>query len=462
MEARHGRQTPTQSVVLPYTHSAGEEAVEVYSRTGRTAQEWQARQMEDILALNDDGLWTHVKYGFSVPRRNGKSEIMLMRVQYGLEHGERILYTAHRTTTSHAMWEKLCGMLDSMGQPYKSVKQFGLENVRAGDGVVNFRTRTASGGLGEGYDLLIIDEAQEYTIDQETALKYVVTDSRNPQTLMCGTPPTAVSAGTVFSDLRRDVLSGNTEDTGWAEWSVEEQTDPHDVDAWYETNPSLGTIFHERAVRAEIGENVVDFNVQRLGLWLAYSQHSAISRVEWEGLKAKAMPELTGPLFIGVKFGKSAENAALSLAVRTKDGKIFVESIDCRPTRAGTDWIVNFLKKTKAATAKVVVDGANGQQSLAEQMREARLKAPILPKVGEIIAANAMLEPAVEAKSICHMGQGSLSQIVSNCERRAIGSNGGYGYKSILEGADVALLDSVILAHWACQTHKARKQSITY
>ena len=33
------------------------------------------------------------------------------------------------------------------------------------------------GGLGETYDLLIIDEAQEYTADQEGAIKHVITAS---------------------------------------------------------------------------------------------------------------------------------------------------------------------------------------------------------------------------------------------------------------------------------------------
>jgi hypothetical protein len=61
------------------------------------------------------------------------------------------------------------------------------------------------------------------------------------------------------------------------------------------------------------------------------------------------------------------------------------------------------------------------------------------------------------------MNQPSLTQIVSNCERRVIGSNGGYGYRSILEGADVSLLDSAILAHWLCAQNKpAKRQKITY
>ncbi len=38
---RKGRQTPTQSVILPYTKTHGQEAIDLYNTTGRTAQEWQ-------------------------------------------------------------------------------------------------------------------------------------------------------------------------------------------------------------------------------------------------------------------------------------------------------------------------------------------------------------------------------------------------------------------------------------
>jgi phage terminase large subunit-like protein len=190
-----GRQTPTRSVVLPYTHSEGAQAIEIYNKSGRTAQQWQELMMEDIMAQNAEGLWVHMKFGWSIPRRNGKSELLIMRAMYGISHGERVLYTAHRTTTSHNAWEKVIERLAKAGvtegEDFKTTKQFGLERIEwlKGEGLINFRTRSSKGGLGEGYDLLIVDEAQEYTSDQESALKYVVTDSKNPQTLMCGTPP---------------------------------------------------------------------------------------------------------------------------------------------------------------------------------------------------------------------------------------------------------------------------------
>ena len=125
------------------------------------------------------------------------------------------------------MKKDLLKLLDLAKIPYKSLRATGRENIvlEAG-GRIEFRTRSSKGGLGEGFDLLVIDEAQEYTDDQESALKYVVSDSQNPQTLFCGTPPTMFSSGTVFTKLRGTILSGSARNSGWAEWSVPDQSDP--------------------------------------------------------------------------------------------------------------------------------------------------------------------------------------------------------------------------------------------
>lgn len=457
-KARKGRQTPTEYIALPYTETHGEEAINLYNKTGRTAQEWQELLVYDILAINEDNLWTHTKFGYSVPRRNGKNEIVVMREMWGLKNGERILHTAHRTTTSHAAWERLCSLLEKAKIQYKSIKASGRECIYivGSDARVEFRTRSSKGGLGEGFDLLVIDEAQEYTDDQESALKYVVSDSKNPQTIFCGTPPTAVSSGTVFTKYRNVTLQGGTANGGWAEWSVPEQSDVWDKELWYETNPSLGTILTERAIIDEITTDFVDFNIQRLGLWIRYNQKSAISKAEWESLSVKKLPELKGKLFVGIKYGRDGKNVAVSVAVKTEDDKIFIESIDCREIRAGNRWIIEFL--SKADVRKTVVDGANGQQLLADEMKQEKIKSPTLPTVKEIILANTAFEQGLCQQRVLHANQPSLAQAAENCEKRAIGTNGGFGYRSQKEEIEIALLDSAIYAYWACSEYKERKK----
>ena len=461
---RVGRQSPTVSVILPYKDTRGPEAIELYNKSERTALEWQEALTYDIMAVDGDGLWIHQKFGYSVPRRNGKSEMALARCIWGLKNGERILYTAHRASTAHSIWERLerlCAKCDI--EIVSSFRAFGKEHLyTANGGVIEFRTRTSTGGLGEGYDLLIIDEAQEYTPEQETALKYVVTDSANPQTIMFGTPPTAISAGTVFPNYRKKVLRDDSFESGWAEWSVPEMSDPYDIDLWYETNPSLGTILKERTIRSEIGDDNSDFNIQRLGLWLKYNQRSAISRNEWEALQMESLPKLKGKLFAGVKFGVDGQNAALAIAVRTEEGKIFCEVVDCKPVRAGVAWILNFLKK--ADIRKAVVDGKSGAGVLLDAAKEVKVKTLEDVKVQDVIKANSIFDIAMEQGTFCHMQQSAVTQVVTNCERRKIGSNGGLGYQSMLDGADIVLLDSMILAHWICSETKAekRKQHVDY
>lgn len=460
---RVGRQSPTVSVILPYSDTKGPEAIELYNATEKTALEWQEALCYDIMAVNEEGLWIHQKFGYAVPRRNGKSENILMRCLWGLKNGERILYTAHRATTSHAVWERLGRLCEKSNiSVLSSFRAFGKEHLYCeNDAVIEFRTRTSTGGLGEGYDLLIIDEAQEYTPEQETSLKYVVSDSLNPQTIMLGTPPTAISAGTVFLKYREKVLHGGAFESGWAEWSVEEMTDPNNVDAWYETNPSLGTVLKERTIRSEIGDDDIDFNIQRLGLWIKYNQKSAISKNEWEALEVDTLPDLKGQLFVGIKFGVDGNNIALSIASKTKDDKIFLEAFACKPVSAGMHWILNFVEK--ADVYKVAVDGKSGTGILDDAMKQAKIKRPVIASVPEIIKANSLFEQALSAASIVHMKQSAAEQVITNCEKRAIGSGGGFGYKSQLEGADIAILDSMILAHWICSETKAKKkQNISY
>ena len=461
-EKRIGNQEPTESIFLPYEKTKSAEALTIYRKTKRKPQEWQKLLMNNILAVNDDGLWTHTRFGYSVPRRNGKNEVVVMREMYGLMKGEKILHTAHRTTTSHTAWERLCSLLDKAKIEYKSIRASGRESIYAkkSDARVEFRTRSSKGGLGEGFDLLIIDEAQEYTDDQESALKYVVSDSKNPQTIFCGTPPTAVSTGTVFTKYRESTLNGKTPNGGWAEWSVPFMSDVRDKELWYLTNPSLGAILTERAIIDEITTDEIDFNIQRLGLWIKYNQKSAITRNEWDELKAAKVPKFKGIPSAGIKYGKDGKNVALSLAVRTEDDKVFIEAIDCRSIRSGNAWILEFLSSTRVSS--IVVDGANGQNILAEEMRQEGFKKPILPTVKEIITANAAFEQGVFKQKISHMGQPSLTEVICNCEKRAIGTNGGFGYKSQKEDLDIALMDSAILAFWACSEQKERKQKISY
>src|SRR5690625_4339986 len=175
-EVRIGEQTPTRSLILPYDESLGPDAIKLYEKSGRKAFDWQKFLIDAIMARNKNGLWVHMNFGYAVPRQNGKNEIVAIRELHGLENNERILHTAHRTNTSKAAFERLVTILEAKGYEnqvdFTSIKARGNESIElVGGGRVDFRTRTSTGGLGESFDLLVVDEAQEYTDDQRSALR---------------------------------------------------------------------------------------------------------------------------------------------------------------------------------------------------------------------------------------------------------------------------------------------------
>lgn len=463
---RIGNQEPTTSFILPYQETDGQTAVDLYELTGRTAYEWQRALIYDILAKDAEGRWVHSRFGYSVPRRNGKGEIVVMRELYGLAIGEKILHTAHLVNTAHSGWERTKQLLDTLGIPYNAIKAKGQEEIRLqAGGEIHFRTRTETGALGEGFDLLIIDEAQEYQARHQTALKYVVSASKNPQTIMLGTPPTAVSAGTVFKDFRRTVLAGEAENAGWAEWSIEQMADINDRDLWYETNPSLGLNISERNVVDELGKTEderIDFNIQRLGLWIKHSQQSAISRAAWDACRTDRLPELTGKLSVGIKYNRDGTTVTVAVAAKMAPSGVFVEVYGRKSVRDGTGWILAFLNAIKRSVGMIVIDGKNGTELLRKDLADSRLKAPIIAAVGTVIEANQGFETAIYKGELRHMEQPSLTNVVGNIEHRAIGTAGGFGYKTIQDAADVTLIEATALAHWAAVNFKEVKQHVSF
>lgn len=478
MTERIGRQEPTQAIVLPYDETHGAEAVEIYEQSGRHAQDWQRLMINNIMAVNADGLWTHQKFGYEVPRQNGKGEILAMRELWGLVNGENMCHTAHKTSTSHSAFVRLVKLLSDSGyvelgrkkkgrtdpaKSYKATKQYGLEQIfLTGGGQIVFRTRTEAGGIGESFDLLVIDEAQEYTSTQQSALIYTIAASKNPQTIFCGTPPTVTSKGDVFIGYRESTLSGASFDSGWAEWSIyQKPADIMNVDLWYETNPSLGVILRERTIRSEDVRNKLDFIIQRLGYWHSYELKSEITEAEWQAMKVTRLPELAGKLFCGVKFGADGKNVSLSIAAKTGT-KIFLETIGCKPQANGLDWLVSFV--SKADVYAVVIDGKGKSEMLSDALKHAKVKAKVItPTANEAVTAYAAFRQAVDDMTICHAGQPSVVQAISNCERRMIGNNGAFGFRSLKQDIDVSIVESLAFAYWARATMtEKRKQKIGY
>ena len=86
-----------------------------------------------------------------------------------------------------------------------------------------------------------------------------------------------------------------------------------------------------------------------------------------------------------------------------------------------------------------------------------------LPKVADVVKANAAFMRNLYADVLRHMEQPSVDSVVTNCEKRAIGSNGGFGFQALRPKDEIAIMDAVILATWAAEEFKEpHKQRIRY
>lgn len=450
---RYGNQKPRIDIYKNGDIWLADKTIRLVEGYGITLLPWEKSILYRWMAVeqDEDGKWKWVnpECGLLVPRQNGKSELLIVRIIGGMVFmAEALIYTAHSDKTVDEIKrrvlrffydadEEIRDMLtDEFDKEPKSLDYVELRNR----GRCVFRTRTRTGGLGTTNDTLLLDEDQEETDAQQEALLPTISagKSQNQQTIRAGTPPSGGSTGTVFVRVRKAVLDGKDVDTCWQEWSVESITDPSDEDAWYETNPSLGYFLMPSAVRNESRKMAVDsFNKMRLGWIAGVENQRAISDEQWSPLAVERVELPDNPhLVYAIKFAPDASAVSLAVGVIMPDGKVHVELVERKPMSAGTSWLVLFLTDNNRwrKANKIIIDGAAGTQLLVEELvrTERKMSKRILtPNAKEAGAAYGAFHNAIENKLLTHFNQPALNVSIRTVKKRSIGKDGMYGYASM-------------------------------
>lgn len=447
MPKKYGNQKPRIDIYKNGDIWLAEKTIELVEHYGFDLKEWQKSILYRWMALDENGKWANPECGLTVPRQNGKSELLIVRIIGGIVFlGEALVYTAQSDNTVKEIKRRvlrffydaekeLREMLNDEfdGEP-KSLDYVELRNR----GRCVFRTRTRTNGLGSTNDTLIIDEAQEETDAQQEALLPTIAagKSQNHQTIRAGTPPTAGTSGTVWVRTRKNILDGKVTNYCWQEWSVETITDPNDEAAWYATNPSLGYFLMRSAIKNEAGTMAIDsFNKMRLGWYAGVENMRAISDDQWNPL---AIEKVTLPqhpnLCYSVKFAPDRSSVSLAVGVILPDGKVHVEIIERRPMSSGTGWLVRWLLERWRKCNKIIIDGAAGTTLLVEELvrSEKKISKKILtPNVREAGAAYGSFYDAIEQKLLTHYNQPVLNVSIRTVKKRDIGRDGMFGYASM-------------------------------
>ena len=472
---RQGNQKPRIDIYHDGDIELAEKTIGLMEHYGHTPLPWQKAILRRWFATDDDGKWANQTAGLIVPRQNGKSWDARARILGGMIFlGEHLIYTAHQTTTVDEIkrltlrffYDAEPEIRDLLtGEFDKEPKSYDYIELRNGGRCV-FKTRTRSSGLGFTSDTLIRDEDQETSDAQEEALLPTISAGplQNPQVIMMGTPPTSGSTGTVFLRARRNVLQGKS-DICWQEWSVEDITDNHDIDAWYATNPSLGHLITEKAVRAEANTMSQDsFNKMRLGWVPGIDAKRVFTDDEWNELAVQSVKLPENPeLVYSVKF--APDRSAVTLAVGVVMGdKVHVEVVDRKRMNDGIAWLVRWLLDRWKNCNKIIIDGAAGQGLLVEELTRSdkRISKKILtPNVKEAGSAYASFYQAIHEKTLTHYNQPLLNSAIRTAKRRDIGKDGMFGYAPLNPNIQMDPVDAVAFAYYGSARFRGTKKSAT-
>lgn len=475
-KARRGCQTPRIDIYQPGDTHKAELLFELLDEYGMVLLDWQRLVLRRWLAEDEDGNFVNMTCGLSVPRQNGKTEIIVARIIYGLIFRKsQILFTAQVQDTVDIVkkrvqdffyeneYEEIFNLLTPRFR--KKPRNYGLIEFNSG-AAVKFMTRTRMGGLGNTIDDLICDEAAEMMdAHQETLLSTTVAArTGNPQTIYCGTPPTAESVGTVFSRVRKEVLAG-ADTHAWTEWSVDALSDKEDRDIWYKTNPSLGYFLLPRAVINESKNLSVDgFNRMRLGWWSGIEDKRAIPQNVWDACYTEkpVMDDNFAPVY-AVKFAPDRSEYVLAAALPLKDSdRVHVEIVISAAMGHGFARLTKWLTDRWRKCAKIIIDGATGQAILYEDLTSAGVlpRKIVQPNMKEIGAAHQFMYDAITRGELSHYNQPKLNQVVRVTKQRPLGRYGGFGWESMSKEISTTALDAATFALWGQRVFKGKRATV--
>lgn len=471
---RYGNQKPRIDIFQDGDIDLAEKTIVLLEHYKIKLLPWQKSILRRWMAQLEDGTWANSDCGLSVARQNGKTELLIARIIGGMIFlGECLVYTAHQGNTVDEIKRRVLRFFYDAEPEIRNLltsefdkdpRSYDYVELRNGGRCI-FRTRTRSAGLGFTSDALLIDEAQEENDAQEEALRPTISAGRqrNPQVIMVGTPPTSGSTGTVFIRARRNILAGKADNFCWQEWSVESITATDDVDAWYQTNPSLGYFLSLKAIKAESATMSQDsFNKMRLGWYAGLDAQRLFTDDEWNELAVKEVKLPDDPeLVYSVKF--APDRSAVTLAVGVVMGeKIHVEVVERKRMSDGIAWLVRWLLDRWRKCNKIIIDGAAGQGLLVEELlrSEPKLKKKILtPNVKEAGSAYAIFYQAIQDQTLTHYNQPLLNSAIRTAKRRDIGKDGMFGYAPLNPNIQMDPVDAVAFAYYGANRFRGTKKS---
>lgn len=473
---RVGNQEPTFRRVAKYKKTEGKYATELSQSYALSPHPWQSMILDDWLAVDSKDRLIHSFCVLEVPRQNGKTGVSDPRETWGLiKRKESILHTAQEFQTAKKAFDRLRQKFGTKkNDPYAEYPELNAlvdhYTVSAGQMVldltngahIEFRTRGNNSDMGRGgtFDLVVIDEAQSYTEEQDASLSPLnsAAPSGSPQTILMGTPPILGQSGNKGLVFTRSI-EGIMENPGKSDclhfWGVDEVGDISDIDRWYMTNPSLGYQLLVDALAKDALKMSPDmFAREHLGFLPKKREieNYAINEKVWDAC-ASSEEKPDGKTAYGIKFSLDGSLVCLCGAVIPDNGPARISLIEQRSTGQGTQWLADWLNARYEKASCVVIDGRNGVDVLCDKIHDTwKYKDSVIrPSSNDVIAAVGTLVNALNEHEVTwYERQDALRESATTSTKRKIGASGAWGFG----GEYSAPIEACSLALWGAKNSK--------
>ena len=460
-----GRQDPE---ILTYdlgNTDESDKALKLFERIRQFLMPWQRLIVTLMFMSGPDGLWANPDVVLVVPRQNGKSLILVLRVIYGLfVRKEKILYTTQKWATGYDTYQRLQTIVNRVPAWRKQILK---DNLSQGKGYmqlkngaqVTFATRGPDTGRGmDEVDLLIFDEAYNLTAAHVSSILPIQLASKNPQTIYASS---AVNSrehpnGQVLAGLRRAGIAGDAGQL-YAEFCspIEGNLERDDPKAAIEANPSFGVIQTlakiKKALRvATTPEALLGFDAEYLGRgdWPGEGEQDDFTPVidlEHFGGLVRSRKGFGKQRVLALDMAPSRGTVDIACAARTLDRKIHVEiGYHAAPTPGLIRVVLTLIDRMEPDL--LIIDKLSPAfHTLVPELQALGLE-PYIADTSDVVAACGDFYDAAISSALTHTGDPLIIDALESATKREL--MGGQWAWNRRGAAAISPLVAVTMAYW--------------
>ncbi|WP_250504850.1 hypothetical protein [Bowdeniella massiliensis] len=434
---------------------------------------WQEKGVLLWTRVTPEGRWVAKTWVGTAARQNGKNGSLEVVEAYMMAVlGLKILHTSHRLKTSRAGFKRLERFfgkqkddpaalnpdLNDMVVEFR--KANGQEEILLNNGGrIVIGTRSSGAGRGETFDVLVVDEAQEYEPEEQEALEPTISaaPSGDPVVIFLGTPPAAISEkGAPFVKVRNQAVTGKAKSTAYFEHSAPGEVDKmreqeleafvRDRTNWQSANPALGIRISETTIEGELDRmSPRSFARERLNMWPTPVDDTtkAIDKKLWKK-RALKNPSSEWPLAaIGLDMNPERSKVTIAMAVYSDTG-VHVELAANAPFNdEGTEALVEWVMKRARRRIPIVIDSFSPARSFEPYFKRKKAKLFIL-QTSEFGQACMGLYDGIKEGTVTHFNQTTLNLSADGATKDAMGKGG--AWKFARQNLDVELQPIIAVA----------------